>query len=390
VNHGNLTLWQEKYKLARGHDMKRLVCEMCGGTDLVKQDGLYACQSCGTKYSTEEAKKMMVEGTIEVTGTVKVDNTASVQNFIAMAQSSIFGGNGKEAYEYANKALEIDSELSEAWLLKMKAVVCLGITINLRIAEILTYGDNAIKFAIALKKEEVKSDVYIFYLKLAYEIIHASIIHIQDPTAILKLKHRALKDIVATRNSDIETRKIFDKLCINAILLKTNIDKNEIAKNETYQKLTVAIAEEFVAYNKAEADRMAIYFEHLSNNSVAERRGIIKTLNQGLPAEKMISEDRIIQKGRKTFCYIATAIYGSYDCPEVWTLRRYRDNVLAKTWYGSAFIHAYYALSPFFVKRFGNVLWLRKLLKKWLDAIIASLRHAGTENKPYFDENSTG
>ena len=29
-------------------------------------------------------------------------------------------------------------------------------------------------------------------------------------------------------------------------------------------------------------------------------------------------------------CYVATAVYGSYDCPQVWTLRRYRDDILAK------------------------------------------------------------
>lgn len=50
--------------------MKQLTCEMCGGTDLIKQDGVFVCQSCGCKYSIEEAKKMMVEGTVEVAGTV--------------------------------------------------------------------------------------------------------------------------------------------------------------------------------------------------------------------------------------------------------------------------------------------------------------------------------
>ena len=44
--------------------MKQLTCEMCGSTDLMKQDGVFVCQSCGTKYSVEEAKKMMVEGTV--------------------------------------------------------------------------------------------------------------------------------------------------------------------------------------------------------------------------------------------------------------------------------------------------------------------------------------
>ena len=46
--------------------------------------------------------------------------------------------------------------------------------------------------------------------------------------------------------------------------------------------------------------------------------------------------------GPKGGCYVATAVYGSYDCPEVWTLRRYRDYSLAETWYGRAFIKLYY------------------------------------------------
>ena len=36
------------------------------------------------------------------------------------------------------------------------------------------------------------------------------------------------------------------------------------------------------------------------------------------------------RKLAKKGCYIATSIYGSYDCLEVWTLRRYRDYKLSK------------------------------------------------------------
>lgn len=39
--------------------MKALTCEICGSTDIIKQNGVYACQRCGTKYSAEEIKKMM-------------------------------------------------------------------------------------------------------------------------------------------------------------------------------------------------------------------------------------------------------------------------------------------------------------------------------------------
>ena len=41
--------------------MKRIVCEMCGSHGFMKADGMMVCQGCGTKYTTEEAKKMMVE-----------------------------------------------------------------------------------------------------------------------------------------------------------------------------------------------------------------------------------------------------------------------------------------------------------------------------------------
>lgn len=41
--------------------MKKLVCEMCGGTDIIKENGVFVCQSCGCKYSIEDAKKMMSE-----------------------------------------------------------------------------------------------------------------------------------------------------------------------------------------------------------------------------------------------------------------------------------------------------------------------------------------
>jgi len=35
--------------------MKQLVCEMCSSKELVKQDGVFVCQSHIIKYSIEEA-----------------------------------------------------------------------------------------------------------------------------------------------------------------------------------------------------------------------------------------------------------------------------------------------------------------------------------------------
>ena len=84
-------------------------------------------------------------------------------------------------------------------------------------------------------------------------------------------------------------------------------------------------------------------------------------------------------------CYVATAVYGSYDCPEVWTLRRFRDKVLAKTWYGRLFIHLYYAVSPTAVKLFGQTEWFQNFFRNRLDPWVADLQANGFESTPYND-----
>lgn len=86
-------------------------------------------------------------------------------------------------------------------------------------------------------------------------------------------------------------------------------------------------------------------------------------------------------------CYVVTAVYCSYDCPEVWTLRRYRDYTLAESWYGRAFIRTYYAISPTLVKWFGHTEWFKKMWQGKLDRMVAKLQANGVESTPYEDKN---
>lgn len=41
--------------------MAQLTCELCGSTSFVKKDGMFVCESCGTKYTVEEAKALMAQ-----------------------------------------------------------------------------------------------------------------------------------------------------------------------------------------------------------------------------------------------------------------------------------------------------------------------------------------
>lgn len=137
-------------------------------------------------------------------------------------------------------------------------------------------------------------------------------------------------------------------------------------------------------------------------NSLTER--ILSILKQGnkLQAVKIYKEetgvdlkkakeyvDGLCKKnhiGSNAGCYIATAVYGSYDCPEVWTLRRYRDNMLDHSWYGRLFIRIYYAVSPALVKWFGKANWFGNLFRNPLDKWVDKLNECGFENTPYEDK----
>ena len=95
--------------------MKRLVCEMCGGTDLVKHNGVFVCQTCGTKYSVEEAKKMMIEGNVDVSGSiVKVDNSEKLQNLYQLARRAKDDKNSENAQKYYEQIAVEDPNSWEA------------------------------------------------------------------------------------------------------------------------------------------------------------------------------------------------------------------------------------------------------------------------------------
>ena len=107
--------------------MNQLVCEMCGSSDLVKKDGVFVCEHCGCKYSVEEAKKMMVEGTVDVTGsTVKVDNADRLNNLYQIARRARDDNNSENAAKYYDMILIDDPTSWEAsfYVVYFKAMSC--------------------------------------------------------------------------------------------------------------------------------------------------------------------------------------------------------------------------------------------------------------------------
>lgn len=310
--------------------MKQLTCEMCGGTDLIKQDGAFVCQNCGMKYSVEEAKRMMIEGTVDVQGTVKVDNSAFVEKYLNNAHRALDKEDWEEVEKYYNMVEQNAPDNMEAVFFSSYGKAMLSLTDS-------DYYKRQQKFQVLARSMSVISDYY---------------------ETTTENKEEVLKRI----------NQYIDKMNhINFIYNPNVYGASAVGSNLWCKNLMISIRAAFLTELRQISEKHNdVYLQQL----ITANANALNTAN-----------------AKKGGCYVATAVYGSYDCPEVWTLRRYRDNTLAETWYGRAFIKTYYAISPTLVKWFGDTAWFKNMWKGKLDRMVANLQADGVESTPYEDRN---
>ena len=132
------------------------------------------------------------------------------------------------------------------------------------------------------------------------------------------------------------------------------------------------------------------YTDYVTRNLFSEIYSCIQTSHRS-PNDEYLKYIKELQLRRekqekKGGCYIATCVYGSYDCPEVWTLRRFRDNILDKTWYGRLFIKIYYAISPHLVSWFGDSKAFKSFWFRIIDRKVKKLNARGISDDIYYDK----
>ena len=92
-------------------------------------------------------------------------------NLLILAESALWAKNGKEACDYANKALEIDAVNCKAWLIKMKATALLDERAGNLAQEIISCGISAMSYAEQENSLQVTDEVYTFYLNAAWSFL---------------------------------------------------------------------------------------------------------------------------------------------------------------------------------------------------------------------------
>lgn len=412
--------------------MKTIVCEICGNNNLIKQDGMFMCQSCGTKYSVEEVKNLIVEiGESPVTNANTTNNGLNqISKFIDMAEVAMKAGNLKEAIDYTNKALEIDNKNYYAYYLKGLSIAYQTTIATPKFEEGIKYMLVGVDYVGQDKKAELQELI----ATSAYKILsnHLGLIGESYGKDLGATKENidecltqiyGLLDVLDEKGCVIDKNKFFksigERITSAGITYwyesfypavknskKTFYNKDILALVHEYGDVC-ALLKEATIMSKDKALNIRCY-ENLINISnefmtleVEQPSGDYEFIKPVLhkDAKKLIVDNIMewhkawnevdnthqIPERPKAGCYVATCVYGSYDCPQVWTLRRYRDNTLGATWYGRAFIKIYYAISPTLVKWFGHTKWFKKMWQGKLDRMVKKLNDQGVKDTPYYD-----
>lgn len=337
--------------------MKSIVCEMCGSNEILKQDGVYVCQCCGTKYSVEDAKTLMIEGTVDVSGSaVRIDETLAIERLYEAARKAKSANIWESAQNYYTQIFQLDPQSWEAFFFTTyaSAMTC---TIA-QIEDAATRISNLIQPTIELIKDNVAQDKQ----KAAYSTIVVDCMSAAELLCTSALNHYREHSNVAGTRGDY-CRRVYACWRLLRNLADSLIDlagKDQVLP--IYKRMNTPLFSQF----------MSVELVDMITNTIKKYEPSYESPVKGV---------------KTSGCYIATAVYGSYDCQQVWVLRRYRDLILGRTWYGRSFIRTYYAISPRLVAWFGDTVWFKKTWMGILDCIVSNLKTKGIADTPYQDQN---
>lgn len=345
--------------------MSDIKCGSCGG-ELKKEGNVFICQKCGEVFKNEETA---AKGNAPVrTGSAKIKQNFSeeelkrINNLYTVARRAKENGDNEQAEKYYDMVLAEDPNSWEAAYFTTYFNVAQTKIGNISSAALKLSNclDNV--FNLIDKYEDSENEGKAISTVFVNTRHLASLLSSSAKNHYLRFKN--------TGNSGTE----YAERCINIHILLYKLG-NLI--EEHYIDIPVAKNMCVTAWEEAvEVGKASPYYTDSLKQSLISCSEKIKKYNP----------DYQVVTFNKGGCYVATCVYGSYDCPEVWTLRRYRDQALSQTWYGRAFIHAYYFISPKLVRLFGDTNWFKGLWKGKLDKLVKVLNDKGYKNTKYIDK----
>lgn len=331
---------------------------------------------CGTEIMLQEVIKK-----------VEILNAPKIENYIKLAKRSFKDSQYAEAYDYYNKALELDPDNWEAIYKKGLCGAWQSSLANFRIGEAVKAAKNALHVIKTYSLTQI--DPGELKLQFASDITRIAV----------KLGNWAANHYNQYWESENAASEYWDRLdqCTQALLYVSGLLNDQITdKNHVAQDVKIQILKKIVIWCCEICEYRKYKSGYLNGNptytktwiKLEYRNKTVQLYNECVQKIKEYDSAYVpmrIKQKEPASCYVATAVYGSYDCPPVWTLRRFRDGILAHTWHGRLFIKFYYAASPKILNLFGKTACFNRYCKMALDQLVGKLNAKGISDSFYND-----
>ena len=333
-------------------------CPNCGESIQIESERkIIFCSYCGNKVQIEENSQ---ENKI-------TDSSIELSNLYQNARRAKDAKDNKSALKYYDMILAKDPNSWEAVFFASyyRAVNCKISDIQSVAQSICNYEETVLDLinssVVKEKQKDVFLDVYVRLSSLSTMLFNASKSYL-DSIKGIQAQASYINEFIFNTASLADIMYVFGNLIIAKF-------------GENYGFLAALSWKDGINIHKE-----CVKF-------LEKKEGAIKLIeNYVLKIQKYDSKYKKPEIETKIGCYIATSVYGSYNCPQVWTLRRFRDDTLDASWFGRCFIKIYYAISPTLVKWFGESAIFKGIFTPILDKMVKSLKDKGISDKPYNDK----
>ncbi|MCI8528255.1 MAG: hypothetical protein HFH82_03730 [Lachnospiraceae bacterium] len=352
-------------------------CTQCGANieiDDTKEAGI--CKYCGTAFITEKAiNNYNINNTVNIQSggnTINITSADKSNDYLVLARKSKNNVDVEKAEKFYTLVLEGQPNNWEAnfystyySVMQTKTCDIPGKAIQMR---------NSLGVSVELLKNSLPDEEAIIYIKEMQEKLYELSTSLFNSYRSYFQKFRRQTTVCQSYNYAV--------FAIAGILYNFGDQLLEqYPQNNAVKEIVVSSWKHALSFRKVFSYDFTIF----CNSGIGDTRASVQQ-----EIDKYASKIREYDSSYEApvvrgYCYIATCIYGSYDCPQVWTLRRFRDYTLNTTWYGRLFIKCYYAISPTLVKWFGRTKWFRQFWKSRLDKMVSELNNNGVCNTYYDD-----
>ena len=379
-------------------------CPNCGGALQVDAEKDAAiCEYCKTPFVVEKAinnyNQSIQNQTINNNGTINVENVyihnaddVDIKNAYDLGFQAINGANYSEAFKYFTKVLEKNSDHGPSILYRGISAAFLSHVAqngyNLRLLEMDAAFDKVFKdenIYSKLTRKEINSAYYGAYNAIndiagaAIKLYQPGYRYMDNINMVWGVVEQCFNSLTAIGSyfgiAMPDDRDKEQKDIIVAVTKLASILLAQLLVERTYS-VDWGPRSGLGQINKVKHPRY--------NEIIATKKEIDAKAQQEIPGYTPPQLEKT--QSQSGNCYVATCVYGSYDCPQVWALRRYRDYYLDERWWGRAFIKIYYSVSPKIIKLFGKTIWFHRINKYFLDKKIKKLLDKGYKDTKYNDK----